>query len=61
MTGCCYPEEKERLLVSLHKIINLARQKVFKSERRWLARRKKKSSDPSATLIDGGKTNLGPG
>jgi len=35
--AAAYPEEKERLLVSLHKIINLARQKVFKSERRWVS------------------------
>jgi len=32
-----YPEEKERLLVSLQKIISLAEEKVFRSQRRWLS------------------------
>jgi len=32
-----YPEETMKLLTSLHKIINLAGQKVFKSQRRWIS------------------------
>ncbi|MFA4925746.1 MAG: sulfatase-like hydrolase/transferase [Candidatus Aminicenantales bacterium] len=32
-----YPEETKKLLVSLQKLINLAEQKVFRSQRRWLS------------------------
>jgi len=35
--AAAYPEEKERLLLSLQEIIDLARQRVFKSQRRWVS------------------------